>query len=412
MPTTGTTRTTRLGKGFHQLWASVIVSGLGDGLRQVALPLLAAQLTDDPRKVAAVALAGQLPWLLLGLLSGALADRYDRRRILWTVDAVRALVVAVLSIVVAVQATTVPLLIAVAFVLGCGQTLAGGAFAGVLPVLVPDEARPRANARLQSGALISNTLVGTPLGAVLFGLTAALPFVVDALSFALSAALLLPLRGDFRPRTEVLPGTLASLRRDTAAGVRWLWRHRLLRRLCLVAGIGNLVGGAVIAVLVLFAEAELGLDGTGFALLLGASAIGGVAGASVTPRLYARFSAAALLRLTTAGAALCVAALGSAASALTAGLAIIGYGAANVAWNVTAVSQRQELVPIELMGRVNTAYQMVTGSAAALGAAGSGLLAHGYGLRTPFFVAALLLLTACLLSPGCSTRRGRTGRRP
>ncbi|WP_405773795.1 MFS transporter [Streptomyces sp. NBC_00859] len=397
MPSAGISRAPSLTAGFHQVWSSVVVSSLGDGLRLVALPLLAARLTCDPRSIAAVTLAGQLPWLLFGLQAGALADRIDRRRILWTVDVARALVVGLLAVAVAAHAGSIPLLAAVAFVLGCGQTLFGGAFSSVVPVLVEPAARPRANGRLQAGALISNTLLGTPLGAVLFAVTAALPFAVDCVSFALSAALLLPLRGDFRPAPA--GGKPATLRRDAVEGVRWLWRHWVLRRLCLVAGIGNFVGAAVIAVLVLFAERSLHLDAMGFALLLSSSAVGGVAGATLAPRVFTRLGPGPLLRLTMAGGALCVALLGAATSAAVAGVAVVGYGAASVAWNVTAVSQRQELVPTALMGRVSMAYQMATGGAAALGAAASGLTAHAFGLRTPFFACGLLLVAACLLSP-------------
>lgn len=403
--TTSPTSTTPLGPGFRQVWASVMVSSLGDGLRVVALPLLAARLTTDSRQIAAVSLAGQLPWLLLGLPSGVLADRINRRTILWTVDVLRAVVVGALAVAVALHAVSIPVLAAVGFVLGCGQALFSGAFSGLVPMVVESGARPRANARLTAGALISNTLLGTPLGAVLFGLAAALPFGVDAASFALSAALLLPLRGDFRPRSEapastptVSANSLASLRRDTAEGVRWLWRHQLLRRLCLVAAISNLVGGGVIAILVLFARDALGLDSMGFALLLAASAVGGVTGATATPRLIVRFGPGLLLRLTLVLGGLCVAVLACATSAWAAGLGIIGYGATNVAWNVTAVSQRQELVPTELVGRVSTAYQMVTGSTAALGAAAAGLTAHAFGLRAPFLGAAVLLLAAALVS--------------
>ncbi|WP_392673705.1 MFS transporter [Streptomyces sp. LN785] len=84
----------------------------------VALPLLAARLTADPRQIALVSLAEQLPWLLVGLSSGVLADRFDRRRILWLVDASRALLVGALAATVAAGMVTIPLLALVAFLPG------------------------------------------------------------------------------------------------------------------------------------------------------------------------------------------------------------------------------------------------------------------------------------------------------
>ncbi|MFB7668909.1 MFS transporter [Kitasatospora sp. NPDC056138] len=399
----GGTSSTKLGARFHQVCASVALSGLGDGMRFVALPLLAAQLTTDPRRIAAVSLAEQLPWLFLGLLSGALADRFDRRRILWLVDAVRTLIVGTLALAVAVQAATIPLLAAVAFLLGCGQTLYNGGWSGMVPALVDPSALTRANARLQAGSLITDNLLGPTLGALLFGAAAALPFAVDTVSFAAAAALILLLRGDFRPRLQAKPNPVTTLRRDTAEGVRWLWRHQLLRRLCLISGMTNFVGGALTSILVLYARGTLGLNNLGFALLLASFALGGVAGATATPRLTARFGSPRILKLTAAGAAIASIGAGSATSAVAAGLFIAGYGAANLAWNVTAVSLRQSLVPAGLLGRVTMAYQMTTGGAGALGAVAAGFTARSFGLRAPFLAGAVLLFAASLISVRSTT---------
>ncbi|MFE9024346.1 MFS transporter [Streptomyces sp. NPDC007808] len=393
----GTSRT-KLGLDFQWLWASVTVSSLGDGMRFVALPLLAAQLTSDPRHVAFVYLAEQLPLLLFGLPAGALADRFDRRRILWVVDAVRALVVGALAVAAAAHAMTIPLLAVVGFLLGLGQTLYNGAWSGMVPALVAPTELTRANARLQSGALITDTLLGTPLGAVLFGIAAALPFAVDAVSFAAAAVLALMLRGNFQPRPQAAPSTWRRLGRDATQGVRWLWQHRLLRRLCLASGVINLVGGGLIAILVLYAQRILGLSSLGFAFLVAAFALGGVAGAMATPRLNSRFGTPRVLRLTAAATAVAAAAAGTASSGLVAAACIASYGAANLAWNVIAVSLRQALVPAELLGRVGMAYQMVIGGGTTLGAAAAGFTAGSFGLRAPFYIGGALLFAISLIS--------------
>jgi MFS family permease len=88
-----------------------------------ALPLLAASLSRDPLQVSLVTFAGWLPWLLFGLISGALVDRWDRRRVMWRVDACRVVVVGVLGVAVLAGWATIPLLAAVGFLLGTGQTL-------------------------------------------------------------------------------------------------------------------------------------------------------------------------------------------------------------------------------------------------------------------------------------------------
>ena len=366
-------------------------------MRFVALPLLAAQLTTDARQIAAVAFAEQVPLFLLGLVSGVVGDRFDRRRIMWTVDAARTVVVGGLVVAVAADAVSIPLLVAVALLLGAGQTLYNGGWSGMVPALVGREGLTRANARLQSSSLIIDTLLGTPLGAVLFGIAAVLPFIVDTASFAVAAALVFLLRGEFRPRARTAPNTLATVRRDTAEGIRWLWRHQMLRRLCLVSAVTNLVEIGLVAILVLYARRTLGLSSLGFALLIAAFAVGGVVGAAWTTRLTARLGAPTVIRLATLGTAVAAAGAGVATWGPVAGVCLAAYGAANLVWAVSAVSLRQSLVPTELLSRVTMAYQMVKGGAGALGAVVAGLVAHDFGLRAPFLGGAVLLAAATLL---------------
>jgi MFS family permease len=247
--------------GFGTLWAASTVSALGDGMRFAALPLLAATLSTDARAVSAVTLAEQLPWLGVGLAAGAVADRLDRRWLMWTVDAVRALLAAVLALAALTGHASIPLLCAAGFLLSCGQALYNGASPGLLTALVEPTGLPRANARIQAGGLITDTLLGTPLGAVAFTVAAALPFGVDAVSFAVSAALVARLPGrDRSPRDRA-----TTLRQDIAEGVRWLAGHRVLRMLCLLIAVGNMVMFMLIAVLVLYARRVLGLGPAGTA---------------------------------------------------------------------------------------------------------------------------------------------------
>ncbi|KOG91901.1 hypothetical protein ADK38_00640, partial [Streptomyces varsoviensis] len=79
---------------FKRLWSAAVISRVGDALRSAALPLLAVALTDSPVLVSLVTAAGFLPWLLFGLVGGAVADRVDQRRAMWAVDVVRGLLMA------------------------------------------------------------------------------------------------------------------------------------------------------------------------------------------------------------------------------------------------------------------------------------------------------------------------------
>ncbi|MDP9373173.1 MAG: MFS transporter, partial [Chloroflexota bacterium] len=169
-----------LGPEFRKLWAASAVSNLGDGVALVAAPLLAAALTRDPALVAGLAVAQQLPWLLFALLSGALADRLDRRRAMAAVGAGRAALIGALGIAVLLDHANLPLLYAVFFLLGVGETLFDTTAATVLPAVVPREQLPRANARLSGIATVTNHFIGKPLGGLLFAAAAALPFLLGA----------------------------------------------------------------------------------------------------------------------------------------------------------------------------------------------------------------------------------------
>ena len=126
----------RLGRDFGKLWTAATVSTLGDGITFTAGPLLATTLTRDPLLIGVVGAASFAPWLLVGLVSGALVDRLDRRLVMWTVDLGRAAVLALIAAAVLAGWVSIPLLAAGAFLLGTGQTLFDSAAQASIPAIV------------------------------------------------------------------------------------------------------------------------------------------------------------------------------------------------------------------------------------------------------------------------------------
>ncbi|MFJ4851595.1 MULTISPECIES: MFS transporter [unclassified Streptomyces] len=384
-----------LGPRFRLLWSAVSAAGLGDGIALTAMPLLAGRLTGDPRGVSLVFFAEQLPWLVLGLISGVVADRLDRRRVLWISDALRAVIAAAFTFAVFTGRASIPLLGAVALLLGAGQVMYVGAWGGMVPAVVEPVGRTRANAALQATAQVTGNLLGSPLGAVLFAASVAAPFAAQTACIACAAVLIALLPGDYRARTTG-PTRRTSLRREVIEGVGWLWNHRLLRLLCVAAGVANLVVTALTTVLVLYTREELRISGLGYGLVMVGFAVGGIAGAAVVARVSDRLGAGRTLTLAMAGQAGSVALAGAVSSRLAFCGFIACYGAAMLSWNVVAVSVRQSIVPDHLLGRVNMAYQMIIAGASAVGALTSGVVAHVFGLRAPFVMGAVLLFTLCV----------------
>jgi MFS family permease len=390
----GTLRRGGLGPEFRKLWTANAISNLGDGVTFVAGPLLAASLTRDPLLVAGLAFAQRLPWLLFSLVSGALVDRLDRRRLMATVDVARCLLLGLLGVAVLLDAATIPLLYAVFFAVGVAETLFDNASVSILPSVVARERLPKANGRLLGARVVAEDLAGPPLGGVLFAAAAAVPFLLDAGTFAAAAALVAAMRGRFRvERPEEAPPT--TLRSEIAEGVRWLWRNRLLRILALAIGLMNVTLMATASILVLYAKERLGLGPAGYGLLFSSMAVGGIAASLVVERIVGWLGPATTMRVGLVIEASTHLVLALARSPLVVGAILALFGFHAITWNVTSISLRQELVPERLLGRVNSAYAVFSSGGTALGAVVGGLLARRFGLTAPFwcsFVAMTLLV--------------------
>lgn len=139
----------------------------------MAAPLLALRLTDDPGLIAGLAFAQRLPSLLFPLLSGALADRLDRRRAMAAVAAGHALRIGGIGLAALLDVASLPLLYAVFFLLSAGESLFDTAAVTVVPTVVPAATLPRANARLAGTLTVTNQFAGPPLGGFLFAAAAA-----------------------------------------------------------------------------------------------------------------------------------------------------------------------------------------------------------------------------------------------
>lgn len=401
----------RIGSPFHKLWSASAISTLGDGVFLTALPLLAAQLTRDPLPVSLVSFAGGLPWLLFGLVSGALVDRWDRRATMWRVDAFRFVVVGALGVVVLAGGASVPLLAAFGFLLGTGQTLFDNAAQSLIPSIVSRDSRrlERANSQLYGAQTVTQNFLGPPAGGFLFGVANAVPFLVDAVSFAASSALIAAIGGSFAPgRAGTTPptgdapqiegGPRASLRAEIAEGLRWLARHRLLRAMCVLVALMNLSFMAGEAIMVLFAQDVLGLTNVGYGLLLTSYAAGGVLGSTLATRLGRLVGTGTLL----VAMALVIAAawlgFGVNSSAWVAAALLVVNSTAGMVFNVVGVSLRQRMVPDPLMGRVVAAYRTLGYGAIPLGALLGGVLGRTFGLRAPYLLGGALIAVAALLA--------------
>ncbi|MGC4868743.1 MFS transporter [Micromonospora sp. DT53] len=385
----------RLGADFTRLWTAAAVSNVGDGVTMAAGPLLVASVTDKPALIAGAVFAQQLPWLLLALISGAYVDRLDRRRMVMVVNLARAGALAGLAAAIATETVSVIIIYLVLFILGVGETLADTAMGALLPAVVAPDELAGANARLYASFTIGNQFVAKPLGAWLFVISAAVPFGVDALTFAISAALIAGIRPG---PVSAKPREQTSLRAEVAAGLTWLWRHRLLRLLAVSMGLSNIAFGAAFAVFVLYCRERLGVSGVGYGFLLTAFAVGGLVGTTIAARLMRALGNATVLR-----AGLVVEILTHVSLAITttpwlAAIALVVFSIHAMVWGIVVTSARQRVVPPPLRGRVGSVYALLDLGGAALGSLLGGLFASVWEITTPFWIAAAVMVTITVLA--------------
>lgn len=381
----------RLGPNFWRLVTSSALSNLGDGLFKVALPLVAIGFTRSPTLIAGLTFAATLPWLLFALPAGAFADRLDRRRTMVGADVARATLLALLVAAALLGADSIWLLYAVALGVGVAETLYDTSAQSILPQIVTRERLPRANARLYAVELTANEFVGPAVAGLLAAAGLAVAFGAPAALWAGAAAALLLIRGSYRAeRTR-----RTTLRADIAEGLRFLWRHRLLRTLAVMVGVSNFTQNAVLAVLVLYAvgpESAMKLPVEGYGVLLTTFAIGSLAGSFLAERIQHAVGRARSLGLTVVFRALPFAVLAVTANPYLVGAAFVLSGIANIVWNIVTVSLRQRVTPDHLLGRVNSGYRLVAWGSIPLGAAAGGLLTGPLGLRPVFAIMAVLTL--------------------
>jgi MFS family permease len=375
----------RLGHSFRWLLASSAISNIGDGVALAAGPLLVASLTQDPLLVSFALLAQQLPNLFFGIPAGAIADRFDRRRIVAAVNLVRAAVLVVLASTIVGEVVSIAIVLVTLFVLGTAEIFADVSSSSLVPRVVPRAHLGVANARLTGSFLLVNQLLGPPIGAFLFTIGMALPFAANAACFALGALLVTRVAVDVANLAADRSAQPGSLRKEMADGVRWLVAHPPMRTLALTIVAFNVTYGAAWSVLVLYASERLGMGAVGFGLLTTAVAIGGLIGTSAYGRLERRFSLADIMRGGLVIETFTHLVLAITTSAAVALVTMVVFGAHAFVWGTTSRVVRQRAVPDELLGRVTGVYLIASFGGIVVGTPIGGLLASAFGITAPFW---------------------------
>lgn len=391
----------KLGRGFGVLWSANALSNLADGLAFVSMPLLAASMTDDPRLVAGLAVLYAVVRLFVALPIGVWVDRTDRRTLIVTANLLRGLALLLLALTIQFGLSSLLVLYLVMAVVGTLESMADSAATAIVPSLVEHAKLDSANGRIAAAQLVADEFVGPPLGGYLFALAAAVPvFAMGGLwSLAGLVALALPMRRR-QPKEISTPSThdsRTSVFAEAREGIRWLTGHHIVGSLALIGALASIGYMLPFSILVLFARDRLGLDATGYGLLLAFSALGGLLGSFVAPRLRRRTGYRATIAASLTLGALTLAGLSVTTNPFIAAALLALYILHAVVWSICATSLRQRLVPDELLGRVGGAVRILSLAGLALGAALGGVLG-AVNLQIPVAVGAAVFLICCVMS--------------
>ncbi len=376
----------RTNRDFRLLWTGQTISVLGSRVSAFALPLLVFTLTGSPARAGVVAFAGSLPFLLLQLPAGGLVDRWDRKRTMIWCDLGRGVAVASVALALWLERLTLTQMVLVAFVEGSLFVFFNLAQNAAIPNVVAPEQLPRALAQNEAGAR-GTALAGGPLGGVLLGLSHALPFVFDAVSFVVSIGTVAATRTEFQADP---PAVRDRLHREVAEGFQWLWRNPFIRATSLLFAGGNFIVNAVMLAVIVVARGR-GATAAETGVIYSFIGIGALLGALVASRVQRRVPPKVIIIGINWAIAALVAAIAIPAPPIVIG-PIIGVLAFLVPPLTVLVSTYElSLIPDRLLGRVESVILLLAWGSIPFGSLIAGSLLEWMG-----FSPALLTLAAVM----------------
>lgn len=390
---------------FALFWSALTLRGFGGAISTVAVQvLIVTVLASTPVEISVLNALGVAPYLVLGLIVGALMDRWRRQRALVITTVGSALLLAAIPVLLVLGVLGFWTLALILLAQGVLTLFAQSAEQPLLPRLVPRESLVIANARLgQSDAVVGTA--GPALGGVLLSLIGApIVFAIDALINAVSAVLQSRIVVE-EPRPEPRAAG-RHIGHDILDGMRFTYGHRTLRPLALSVHIWFLGNSIVTTVFAVFTLRELALPAWAFGVALTAGGVGGFLGALLAPWVGARFGAgrAILLgRVLVVLPWLMLAVLPlEAASGLGVLLAIVSaaqflYGLAMGIEDANDTGYRQSVAPDAIQGRMNSTIRTMNRAVFFFDALLTGAMATLFGYQLTLGVGAVVFAAAAVV---------------
>jgi MFS family permease len=383
---------------FRALWIAAVVSNIGSWMHEVGAAWLMTSLAPSPFMVALITTAESVPIFLFALFAGALADIFDRRRILVATQGWMLLSAGALGIITLLGFTTPWMLLAMTVAMSIGAAMSGPAWQALMPELVGRNELPQAIALNGVSFNIARS-IGPALGGLVVAASGpAGVFILNAVSFLGIVIVIARMKRPVVKRVIPSEQIYGAMR----AGMRYTRHSPALRGVLVRSGVFIIGGSAIWALLPLYARQQLGLSSIGFGVLLGCFGIGAIGAAFLMQSMRRSRSVDRLLAETTLVFAVVYVVLALVhTEAIILPVMVIAGGAWMLlmsSYNVMA----QFAVPAWVRARAMAVYQLVFWVGMAGGSLMWGLIAERYGIPTTFLVAAVGVIVGLL-----ATRRYR-----
>ena len=397
-------------RDFMMLWAGQSVSEIGSAVTIVALPLTAVVLLHASTfEVGLLAASGTACFLLVALPAGLVVDRVAKRRLMITCDVARMLILGSVVVAAALGVLTMVQLFAVALLTGLATVFFDVAYQSYVPALIDRERLPDGNGKLGATQAFAQ-VAGPGLGGALFGLLKAGAMAADAISYGMSTASLLLIRSP-EPRPDRTPATArdgthaAGLRGELFAGLAFVFRHPVLRKIAACTATANLFGATWIALGIVFLVRVVHVRPAETGLLFSVGSLGGILGGVLSGRLARWIGSARIIwfsMLVFGVVPIAIPLTEPGPRLVLFPVAFAGFTFTAVVYNIAQLSYRQLICPPELLGRMNAAIRWIVWGTLPLGGLLGGILGSTIGIRPTIWVGVVGTWTAAfwvLFSP-------------
>src|SRR3954447_6961211 len=396
----------RLSPTFNRLAWSNLSAQSAEQIALAAAPIVAVLLLGvGEGATGLLQTALTLPFVLFAIPAGLLADRMARRRLMASAEALRAIALCAILILIVSGLVTLPWLAALGFVAVCGTVVYSVAAPALVPSLVAPQLLPAANARIElartvafaGGPAIGGALVGWIGAAPAFGFAAALSVIAVVLLAGIDEPARAPV-----PRRHPL--------QEIKEGASFVLHHPLLRPVFITQFIFNTAWFVMLAVFVPYAVRRFGLSASGIGTVLAMYGFGMMVGVLVATRLMRRLAFGTVIGLgpvTGFVAAVVMASTIFVPSAWLAGLSFFLLGVGPILWVISTTTLRQSVTPSRLLGRVS-AINIMSYGARPLGALLGAVVGGLYGAETCLYLATAIFgaqALVILLSPAVTLAR-------